>query len=234
MDPEKYARALREVVKYSAADSLPLLLKSARENPEDINTHGAIADALDETHPGNKIADLIREQFGLGVHAGKGPKGSLYQEPFYNSHDTDHHLFHAPIGSDGPFKLFLGHDGPVDFDGEDYHTGWEHASGGGQREHNPHPQGFSHEEWNRGWREYWDRKPESRWYVRAMSKFPATADCGYTFEFPHDQAHLIPNLFPKALDHINPAHPDKLGDFHREREGRDFEMKMRDQEENRE
>ena len=104
MDPVKYGKALREVAKFSA-DSVRPLLKAVRENPEEVTAHAALADALDEEHPGNKVGELIREQYGLGQHAEKGPKGeqNLYENPFYNSHDTDHHLYHAAIGRDGRF-----------------------------------------------------------------------------------------------------------------------------------
>ncbi len=36
-----------------------------------------------------------------------------------------------------------------------------------------------------------------------MSRLPGSTDSAYTFEFPHEQAHLIPQMFPAASPHIS-------------------------------
>ncbi len=79
--------------------NLTALFQRARNNSEDTSTHGLIADALDEEHPGSPIPELIRKQFGFGVHGGKGEQESLDEfAPFFNSFDgTFPH--HAPLGS---------------------------------------------------------------------------------------------------------------------------------------
>ncbi len=43
-----------------------------------------------------------------------------------------------------------------------------------------------------------------RWLVHLVSRLPGSRDSGYTFEFPHEEAHLIPQLFPGASRHIRP------------------------------
>ena len=87
-----------------------------------------------------------------------------------------------------------------------------------------------------------------RWIVHAVSRFPETRDTGYTFEFPHEQAHLIPQMFPTAGDHIDPhrgtrrvygsdEHGGMPVDFTepawRARESRNFEQRMDEEERNR-
>lgn len=42
-----------------------------------------------------------------------------------------------------------------------------------------------------------------RWVVHAVSRLPGSKDFGYSFEFPHSEAHLIPQLFPAAAKHID-------------------------------
>lgn len=68
----------------------------------------------------------------------------------------------------------------------------------------------------------------TRWVIRAIDR--RTADSGYNFEVPHEEAHVIPQIFPAAAGHIdpNPEHP--WGLIQREREGRDFERRMDEQE----
>ncbi len=46
--------------------NLAALLSAARSDPYNTNLHGAIADALDEEHPGSPIPDLIRSEYGHG------------------------------------------------------------------------------------------------------------------------------------------------------------------------
>lgn len=41
-----------------------------------------------------------------------------------------------------------------------------------------------------------------RWIVHAVSNLPGSRDFGYTFEFPHERAHEIPQMFPAAARHI--------------------------------
>lgn len=45
--------------------------------------------------------------------------------------------------------------------------------------------------------------PNQRWIVRLMSNLSGSRDSGYNFEFSHDQAHLIPLMFPGARLHIS-------------------------------
>ncbi len=109
--PKKLRRLPVKVVRYSAGTSdVQALLKNLRSHPYDTTQHGVLADALDEAYPGNRVAELIREQYGLGEHGGKGEKEthSAYA-PFYNSFDGEF-PYHARLGTHGPFNLFLGHE----------------------------------------------------------------------------------------------------------------------------
>lgn len=112
----------KKVVRFSADDSLPGLLRAARQNPHEATLHGAIADALDEAHPGNHVAELIRRQYGLGQHAGNGPREVVHHYPFgtRSSELTLHGT--APIGDDGPFDLSLGHEAEHRSTGAEYPT----------------------------------------------------------------------------------------------------------------
>ncbi len=166
----------KKVIRFGAHDSLPSLLKVARQTPHDATLHGAIADALDEAHPGNKVGELIRRQYGLGQHAGNGELGNLY----YNGHqELNRRLMGgaADIGTDGPFNIVLRHHGNTN---------------------------------------------DNRWVVHAISRLPGSRDSGYTFEFPHSEAHLIPQMFPGAAEHIDPEHPHPWGDIQRETEANEF------------
>ncbi len=57
---------------------------------------------------------------------------------------------------------------------------------------------------NMGTSPSWERN-HPRWVVHAVSTLPGTENRGYSFEFPHSQAHLIPQMFPKAASHIHPG-----------------------------
>lgn len=87
-----------------------------------------------------------------------------------------------------------------------------------------------------------------RWIVHAVARTTPhdhMNDFGYTFEFPHDQAHLIPRMFPAARQHIaldieddpnSPYHPanDSLAhDAERNREATEFGQRMDEEERNR-
>jgi uncharacterized protein (TIGR02996 family) len=65
-----------------------------------------------------------------------------------------------------------------------------------------------------------------RWIVRAASRLGGSRDTAFNFEFPHTEAHLIPQMFPEAAKIIdpNPNHP--WGLIQREQESRDFERRM--------
>ncbi len=137
------------------------LLASARANPHDAHLHGAIADALDEAHPGNKVSDLIRRQYGQGQYGGQGVQPDVYTAPFGEFPTTGRNSAtrrSAALGNDGPFQVVLRHHHlPVDRGG----TG------------------------------------EERWAVHAlMPADEAGHRVGYTFEFPHERAHEIPQMFP--------------------------------------
>lgn len=72
-----------------------------------------------------------------------------------------------------------------------------------------------------------------RWVVHAVAavnRNPAHDDSGYTFEFPHEEAHLIPQMFPGAAEHIDPTHPHPWGDIQRESEAQEFGERMDAQE----
>lgn len=92
-----------------SSSTLAALLKQARVDPENTAGHGMIADQLDEEHPGNKISELIRKQYGLGEHGGRGSQEPLYHDPFYAGYDGTH-PYAARIGRHGPFDLYLLHD----------------------------------------------------------------------------------------------------------------------------
>lgn len=165
--PEPTALSRRKVVvegvkRYSAgASDLARLLKEARRDSYNPALHGGIADELDDAHPGNKVAGLIRRQYGLGEHDGQGERDYNWYEPFTNAWTGGAVPHAAHIGTDGPFNLHLRHEG-----GE--------AQGENQR-----------------------------WVVHAVSRLPGSNDSGYAFEFPHEEAHLIPQMFPAAAAHIN-------------------------------
>jgi hypothetical protein len=135
------------------------MLRRLRTNPYEDVAHGAFADALEETHPGTPLAPLIRAMYGFDP-SGERRENNRY-DPFYNSWDGTFPYF-APIGTHGPFRLFLGHEGTPEHQGE-----------------------------------------HQRWVVHAVSRFPETRDSGYTLEFPHEEAHLIPAMFPGAAQHID-------------------------------
>jgi hypothetical protein len=98
--------------------NLTNLLKQARSDTEDHSTHAVIADALDEEHPGTPISELIRKQYGFGVHGGQGAQGVRDDfAPFYNSFDGTF-PFHARLGRHGPFNLYLAHNP------EDHNSRW--------------------------------------------------------------------------------------------------------------
>lgn len=76
-----------------------------------------------------------------------------------------------------------------------------------------------------------------RWVVHAVAavnRNPAHDDSGYTFEFPHEEAHLIPQMFPGAAEHIDPTHPHPWGDIQREHEAQEFGERMDTEERDRE
>lgn len=150
----------KKVIRYGSHDSLPGLLKSARSDPYDTTVHGAIADALDEAHPGNHIGELIRRQYGLGQHT--KPQRNHYTFPF--NHGADEPTMGVPIGNDGPFQLTLDHG----------------QNGVGNSGAPP------------------------KWIVTADTRLtgPGTMT-SYTFEFPHEEAHLIPQMFPGAAEHVS-------------------------------
>lgn len=157
------------VKRYSAGKSdLARLLKATRRDSYNPALHGAIADELDDAHPGSKVAGLIRRQYGLGEHGGQGERDYNWYEPFTNAWTGGAVPHSVHIGTDGPFNLHLRHEG-----GE--------AQGENQR-----------------------------WVVHAVSRLPGSNDSGYSFEFPHEEAHLIPQMFPAAAAHISP-HPRTTG-----------------------
>ncbi len=69
-----------------------------------------------------------------------------------------------------------------------------------------------------------------RWVVHAVARTHrnrAYNDFGYTFEFPHEEAHLIPRMFPGASTMIS---DQEGGDISRDREAQIFDDKMDEQE----
>jgi hypothetical protein len=109
--PKHLQRKVVKVKRYSLGSSdLAVLLKRARETPEDTHLHGLIADSLDETHPGNKIAEMIRKQFGQGQYGGQGETNNLWHDAFYAGYENTHPYF-MNIDRHGPFNLYLGHEG---------------------------------------------------------------------------------------------------------------------------
>lgn len=80
-----------------------------------------------------------------------------------------------------------------------------------------------------------------RWVVHAVSNLKGSNDFGYSFEFPHEQAHLIPRYFPTASQHIDPISPEeakiKYPAFNHEgvlnRQAREFERKMDEEQQRR-
>lgn len=52
-----------------------------------------------------------------------------------------------------------------------------------------------------------------RWVLHAVSNLKGSRDFGYTFEFPHESAHTIPQLFPTAAKHIDPSEDASRSDF---------------------
>jgi hypothetical protein len=228
-----------KVIKFSThSPELAGLLKEARSNPEDTTLHGAIADKLEEMMPDSPLHDLIRQQYGLGQYGGQGEKESTGEfGPFYNSWDGTF-PFHARLGQHGPFNLYLTHEGEAaPHDGEWYHTGWEHASNGMDEGDYP---GHIHDlaEFRRGMHEYHNGRAENpqKWVVRAVSRMKGSNDSGYNFEFPHEEAHKIPQMFPKAKKYINPsnwtAHRSTAGKAagFRQEESRRFGVQMQQEE----
>lgn len=203
--PRRRARAVR---RYAAGQSdLAGLLRAARSDPYDATRHGVIADALDEAHPGNQIAELIREQYGMGQHADKGAKNNLWYEPFENSWDGTF-PYAARLGTHGPFDLYLRHEGgTAPFAGTRVHMAGE--------------------------------SPNARWVLHAVSRLRGSRDSGYTFEFPHEEVHRIPQMFPAATAHINPV--DRVATGHwpaiardeRNEEAQNFDDRMDEEERNR-
>ena len=198
------------------SSDLAQLLKRARSDPYDPTLHGAIADALDEAHPGNQISGLIRRQYGMGEHGGQGELDNLWHDPMYAGYDNTH-PYMAHLGRHGPFNLYLGHEGtPPHTDDENDDVG-----------------------------------DTQRWILRAASRLPGSNDVAYNFEFPHEEAHHIPALFPAAEDHISPHTGPRRGaepafpgaqtmmprewsnEEWRERESRAFDEAMDEQERNR-
>lgn len=183
----KLSRLPRRVVRYSAGQGdLTNLMKRVRQDPYDVNLHGAVADALDETHPGNMVSELIRRQFGHGQYGGQGERSNDWYEPVNNAWDGTFYG-HARLGAHGPFNLYLGHEGGPE--------------------------------------------QTQKWVVHAVSRLPGSRDTGYSFEFPHEEAHLIPQMFPAASAHINAN--ELRGDMthggrhnYRNAEARDFDTRM--------
>lgn len=228
----------RLVVRYSATPAdLAGLLRAARENPDEPTGHAVIADALDEAYPGNKVADLIRRQYGFGAYGGQGGRETVGEfGPFYNSWDGTF-PYHARLGRHGPFDLYLAHEGdPPSYNGDWYHTGWEHASNGMDEADYPGlPTGHDLQEFRRGMDEYHNGPPEDnrRWVVRAVSRLPGSRDSGYNFEFPHESAHEIPRLFPGTRAENFIRGDTGPGVVDRDREAEQFDSAMDHEERNR-
>lgn len=109
---DDYAKHYSRVSRYGAGHGdLRSLLKAARENPHDETVHHAVADALDEVHPGHPVAALLRRQFGLGEHGGSGPRDNLWYEPVENSWDGSF-PYAARLGKDAHFGYYLRHESP--------------------------------------------------------------------------------------------------------------------------
>ncbi len=182
--------------------NLTAMFRQARQDPYEETGHGVIADALDEEHPGNHIGHLIREQFGLGEHDGN-PRHNLNYEPVENSW-AGTFPYAARLGAHGPFDLYLRHESPP----------YQPASLAPGRV-NP-------------------ASPNARWVVHAVARVnrrPELNDFGYTFEFPHEEAHRIPQMFPAAKAHINST--PKMGETFRSSEAQAFEDRMDEEERSR-
>lgn len=203
MTRRKMSRIAGQVKRYAETSTdLAALLARARSDPYDPTLHGAIADALEEHMPGNKLSDLIRRQYGQGQYGGRGEANNLWHEPFYAGYDGTH-PYAARLGRHGPFDLYLLHEGG----GTDFHND-ESAN------------------------------PNQRWILRAASRLRGSNDTAYNFEFPHEEAHLIPQMFPHASNYISrDINEDKTSAYHpdndrlahsveRNREANEFKDRM--------
>lgn len=202
--PQQMSRMASQVKKYAESSTdLAALLRRARSDPYDATLHGAIADALDEHAPGNKIADLIRRQYGLGQYGGQGEANNLWHDPFYAGYDNTH-PYAARLGRHGPFDLYLLHEWAAN-----------HASSGG-----PSP--------NDRWvLRAMSRLPGSR---DAGYNFEVPHEQAYEIPamFPPASAHINPAEFPS-----DSRFPFMDVAEHRESEARKFDERMDEEERNR-
>jgi uncharacterized protein (TIGR02996 family) len=115
----------------------------------------------------------------------------------------------ARLGQHGPFQLYLGHESPP-YEPRDLAPGRMNTGSG-----------------------------NSRWILHAVSTLPGSRDFGYTFEFPHEEAHRIPQMFPAAASYIDsqrypgfgssedrPAQGFSTYEGFRNHEARNFEDRM--------
>ncbi len=72
----------------------------------------------------------------------------------------------------------------------------------------------------------------ARWVVHAVSPHPETRDTGFSFEFPHEEAHMIPQMFPKAGFHIRTS-PENITPENQQQDAERFNDLMDEQERNR-
>jgi hypothetical protein len=104
---QRYARAVK---RYAMSNNLQSLFRAAHSNPYDETLHGAIADAIEEEHPGSPFPEMIRKHYGSLNPTGEGANNLWYPE-FENSWDGTF-PYTARLGEHGPFQLYLGHEHP--------------------------------------------------------------------------------------------------------------------------
>lgn len=142
----------------------------------------------DDTNLHGVIADALDE-----AHPGH-PVADLIRKQFgygpYGGQGEKDNLWHSAVENPGagpfPHTAHLGTHGPFDI-----RLGHESPMG---------VDGNGHLSDN--------QQHNARWVVHAVSWLPGSSGFRYNFEFPHEEAHLIPQMFPPAREYIaaNPQH----------------------------